>query len=182
MDYKGFLANFRRVACVMSVNLNEEGDSRYFVVDANEAYKNTVVKDIKDFECNVPYTRYIPKAVNFEALCEKCVSSDRPIHTYFDIELYNAWMEVFLTPLESDDPDKKMLLFSYEMNPKADIEKLTDISSATAVNVIKTCLKLRETSDFQKTMNAVVKDIRGQCGAKGCCILWLILKKGTIPY
>ena len=171
MDYKGFLANFRRVACVMSVNLNEEGDSRYRVVDANEAYKKTVVQNLDDFKCNVPYTHYIPKAVNFEALCDTCVMNDRPVHTYFDIELYNAWMEVFLTPLESDDPDKKMLLFSYEMNPKADIDKLTDISSETAGNVIKTCLKLRETNDFQKTMKAVVKDIREQCGAKGCCIL-----------
>ena len=171
MDYKGFLANFRRVACVMSVNLKEEGDNRYCVVDANDAYKKTVVKNLEEFEYNVPYTRSIPKAVNFEVLCDKCVDSDRPIHTYFDIELYNAWMEVFLTPLESDDPDKKMLLFSYEMNPKAEIDKLTDISSETATNVIKTCLKLRETNDFQKAMNAVVKDIREQCGAKGCCIL-----------
>ena len=171
MDYKDFLAKFRRVTCVMSVNLQEEGDNRYYVVDANDAYKNTVVKNPEDFVYNVPYTRYIPKAVNFEALCDKCVESDRPIHTYFDIELYNAWMEVFLTPLESDDPNKKMLLFSYEMNPKAEIDKLTDISSETATNVIKTCLKLRETNDFQKAMDSVVKDIRKQCGAKGCCIL-----------
>lgn len=171
MDYKDFLSQFNRIACVMSVNLKKEGDDRYFVVDANDAYKRTVVKKTEDFVKNVPYTRYIPKAANFEALCESCITTDRPIHTYFDIELYNAWMEVFLTPLVSDDPDKKMLLFSYEMNPKADIEKLTDISSETATNVIKTCLKLRETSDFQEAMNAVIADIRMQCGAKRCSIL-----------
>ena len=171
MKYKEFLSNFRRVACVMSVNLDKEGDDRYYVVDANDAYKRTVVKNLEDFEQNVPYTRYIPKAVNFEALCDSCVNDDRPIHTYFDIELYNAWMEVFLTPLESDDPNKKMLLFSYEMSPKADIDKLTDISSETATNVIKTCLKLRETDDFHKAMNSVIKDIREQCGAKRCSIL-----------
>ena len=170
-DYKDFLKRFSRVACVMSVNRKEEGERRYLVVDANEAYKHTVVKDLKDFETNVPYTRYIPKAANFEALCESCVDSDRPIHTYFDIELYNAWMEVFLTPLASEDPDKGMLLFSYEMNPKADFEKLTDISSETATNVIKTCLILRETGDFQKSMNSVITDIRKQCGAKRCSIL-----------
>ncbi|MCR4599788.1 MAG: hypothetical protein K5678_12245 [Acetatifactor sp.] len=65
MDYKAFLSQFRRIACVMSVNLKEEGDGRYFVVDANEAYKRTVVKNLEDFEMNVPYTRYIPKAANF---------------------------------------------------------------------------------------------------------------------
>lgn len=70
MDYKGFLSNFRRIACVMSVNLNKEGDDRYYVVDANDAYKQTVVKKTEDFVTDVPYTRYIPKAANFEALCE----------------------------------------------------------------------------------------------------------------
>ncbi len=171
MDYKAFLQNFKRVACVMSVNLKEDGDDKYLIVDANDAYKKTVVDRIEDFATNVSYTRYIPKAANFEALCDSCVLNERPIHTYFDIELYNAWMEVFLTPLASDNPDKGMLLFSYEMNPKADIDKLADISSQTATNVIKTCLRLRETDDFQKAMNLVIADIRVQCGAKRCSIL-----------
>ncbi|MBO4426342.1 MAG: sensor domain-containing diguanylate cyclase [Clostridiales bacterium] len=172
MDYKDFVANFKRVACVLSVDLKEtNSDNRYFVVDANDAYKRTVVKDIADFECNIPYTRYIPKAANFETLCNDCVTKNVPVHTYFDIELYNAWMEVFFMPLVSDDPDKGMILFSYEMNPKADIDKLADISSETAANVLKTCLMLRETEDFQETMNAVVADIREQCGAKRCSIL-----------
>ena len=172
MDYKNFVSQFKRVACILSVDLNEEDSyNRYYVVDANDAYKMTVVKKLEDFEMNVPYTRYIPKAANFEDLCDACVTENKPIHTYFDIELYNAWMEVFMTPLESDDPDKGMLLFSYEMNPKADVNKLADISSETATNVIKTCLMLRETDDFQQTMNAVIADIREQCGARRCCIL-----------
>ena len=172
VDYKGFVANFNHVACVISVDLKSTDDNnKYFVVEANEAYKRTVVKDLDDFVTNVPYTRCIPKAANFEALCDECVTSNRPVHTYFDIALYNAWMEVYLFPLVSDDPDKGMLLFSYEMNPKADIEKLADISSETATNVVKTCLKLRETDDFREAMNSVVEDIRVQCGAKSCRIL-----------
>ena len=172
MDYKAFLDNFTRVACVLSVDLKAaDSKDRYFVVDANDAYKLTVVKKLEDFECNVPYTRYIQQADNFEALCDECVTKDRPVHTYFDIELYNAWMEVFFTPLVSSDPDKKYILFSYEMNPKADLDKLTDISSETATNVIKTCLMLRETDDFQESMNKVIADIREQCGAKRCSIL-----------
>lgn len=172
MDYKSFVANFKRVACVLSVDLNEtDSEKRYLVIDANDAYKHTVVEKLEDFKTNVPYTRYIQKAENFEALCDSCVTQNKPIHTYFDIELYNAWLEVFLMPLESDDPGKGIVLFSYEMNPKADINKLADISSETATNVIKTCLKLRETNDFQEAMNAVIADIREQCGAKRCSIL-----------
>lgn len=172
MDYKNFVDNFSRVACVLSVNLKEKNsENRYLIVDANDAYKHTVVQNIEDFAINVPYTRYIPKAKNFEDLCDKCVLDNRPVHTYFDIELYNAWMEVFLTPLASDDPDIGLILFSYEMNPKADVDKLADLSSETATNVIKTCLKLRETNDFQEAMNSVIADIREQCSAKRCCIL-----------
>lgn len=172
MDYKVFAENFKRVACVLSVDLTEENsDLRYMVVDANDAYKRTVVQNIEDFVTNVPYTRYIPKAANFETLCDSCVLENKPIHTYFDIELYNAWMEVFLMPLASEDPNKGIILFSYEMNPKAEIDKLADISSETAANVIKTCLKLRETTDFREAITSVVEDIRVQCGASGCRIL-----------
>ncbi|MCR5341380.1 MAG: GGDEF domain-containing protein [Saccharofermentans sp.] len=172
MDYKRFVDNFSRVACVLSVDLREtDSNNRYLIVDANDAYKRTVVQNIEEFAVDVPYTRYIPKAKNFEDLCDRCVMDDKPIHTYFDIELYNAWMEVFLTPLASDDPDRKLILFSYEMNPKADVDKLADISSETATAVIKTCLKLRETNDFQKAMDSVIADIREQCAAKRCSIL-----------
>ena len=172
MDYKILVDSFNKLACVLSVDLKEtDSNNRYYVVDANEAYKRSVVKDLEDFECNVPYTRYIPKASNFETLCDNCVTKNVPLHTYFDIELYNAWMEVFFMPLASDDPDKGYILFTYEMNPKADIDKLTDISSETAANVLKTCLMLRETEDFQESMNAVIADIREQCGAKRCSIL-----------
>ena len=172
MEYKSFVDNFSRLACVIAVNIKETDSSkRYLIVDANDAYKRTVVQNIEDFATDVPYTRYIQKAKNFEDLCDSCITDDKPIHTYFDIELYNAWMEVFFTPLASDDPDRKLILFSYEMNPKADVDKLADISSETASAVIKTCLKLRETNDFQKAMDSVIADIREQCVAKRCSIL-----------
>ena len=170
--FADFVEQFSRVACILAVDLMEDDDDRrYVIVDANEAYKRTVVEKTEDFVTGVPYTRYIPKAVNFEMLCDNCVLSDKPVHTYFDIELYNAWMEVYLMPLASNDPARKKLLFSYEMNPKADVDKMADISSETSANVLKTCLKLRETDDFQKAMEAVVEDIRIRCGAGSCRIL-----------
>ena len=172
MDYKSFISGFKGIACILAVDLNvEHGENRYLVVDGNEAYKRSVVKNIEDFETNVPYTRYIAKAANFETLCETCAKTGKPIHTYFDIEKFNCWMEVFYLPLESDDPNRKLVLFSYEMNIKADIDKLATISSEAATNVIKTCLRLRETTDFRESMQEVIKDIRLQCGSRRCSIL-----------
>ena len=103
MEYKNFVDNFSRLACVIAVNLKEtDSNKRYLIVDANDAYKRTVVQNLEDFVTDVPYTRYIAKAKNFEDLCDSCVMDNKPIHTYFDVELYNAWMEVFFTPLASD--------------------------------------------------------------------------------
>ena len=56
MDYKDFVSGFTRVACILSVNLKEtESSRRYIIVDANDAYKLTVVKNIEDFVTNVHY-------------------------------------------------------------------------------------------------------------------------------
>ena len=172
IDYKNMLENFSGVAAVLAVDLTVgQGDDRYRVIDGNEAYKKTVVKSLDEFEKDVPYTRYIMKASNFEALLDSVANTGKPIHTYFDIELYNAWMEVYYLPLKSDDPNRKYILFTYEMNPKADVDKLADISTETATNVLKTCLKLRETDDFRESMKEVIKDIRKQCGSERCSIL-----------
>ena len=57
MDYKDLLESFQGVASILAVDLKvESGDSRYKVVDGNEAYKRTVVKSLDEFEQNVPYT------------------------------------------------------------------------------------------------------------------------------
>jgi diguanylate cyclase (GGDEF)-like protein len=172
VDFKNILESFAGVAAVLAVDLTvEHGDDRYRVIDGNDAYKRTVVQSLDEFEKDVPYTRYIQKAANFEDLCESVANTGKPVHSYFDIELYNCWMEVFYLPLASDDPNRKYILFSYEMNPKADIDKLADISTETATNVLKTCLKLRETVDFRESMQSVIKDIRRQCGSERCSVL-----------
>ena len=88
MDYKYLLESFNGVACILAVNLKvEHGDERILVVDGNDAYKRTVVKSIDEFVANVPYTRYIMQSSNFEALCNTCANTNKPVHTYFDIEL-----------------------------------------------------------------------------------------------
>ena len=82
MEYKNFADNFSRLACVIAVNLKEtDSNKRYLIVDANDAYKRTVVQNIEDFATDVPYTRYIAKAKNFEDLCDSCVMDNKPIHT-----------------------------------------------------------------------------------------------------
>ena len=48
---------------------------------------------------------------------------------------------------------------------------MSNTSSELASNVLETCLKLRGASDFRKTMQEVIGDIRELCRAEHCCIL-----------
>ena len=76
-----------------------------------------------------------------------------------------------MLPLKSDEPDKGYYLFSYDMTPMLDAEKLSDLSPDVATKVIQTTIKLRENDDFYQAMNAIARDIRIDCGANRLCIL-----------
>ena len=178
MDHEQFIQSVSGIAAILSVDLSLEKD-QIKTVAANDAYKRTVVSSPELFEANVPYTKYIKQDSNFEELCRKCSSTHRPLHTYVDAAYFNAWLDVFFLPLQSDKDGIDYILFSYEMTPKADADKLLDISPDTALSVLKTCIRLRETNDFALAMDSIVEDLRVLCGATGCCILLTDFNKKT---
>lgn len=180
MINESFIDNFKQVAAVLSVDMTKEhGNDRIYTEYANEAYKRTVVEDPKDFVGHVPYTKYIRRDKNFEDMCIRCVTSGKPVHAYVDAQFYNAWMDIYMMPLQSDEENKKYCLFSYELNSKADADKMSDISADTAVHVLKTCIKLRETDDFHAAMDSIIVDIRQICDASRCVIMLIDSKKRT---
>ena len=174
MDYKSLVDSFAQLAAILSLDLNDiKSSDSYKVVDANEAYKRTVVKDLNDFECNVPYSRYIRVDHNFEKMVEECVTKKQPVHAYVDAAFFNSWLDIYMFPLISSDKNTGYCLFSYNMTPRADVDKMVDINADSALHVLKTCLRLHGTSDFQEAMDTVIADIRESCDAKRCTILLL---------
>ena len=172
MDHKEFIDNFPQVACVLSIDLTvSSGPDRIRIVEANDEYIKSVGQTPETFKTNIPYTEYITKDINFESMAITCATQSHPIHAYVDAELYNAWMDIYMQPLKSDNKDYAYCLFSYQLSPKAEADKLTDVSSEVATHVLKTCIKLRETPDFQKAMDSIIADIRQLCSANRCCIL-----------
>ena len=156
----------------MSLDLHDVKNSEsYKIVEANSIYRKTVVKDPGDFRCNVPYTDYIRMDKNFEKMVEECVTKMAPVHAYVDAAFFNSWMDIYMFPLSSTDKDTGYCLFSYSMTPKADVDKMMDINADTALHVLKTCLRLRGTTDFQEAMDSVIADIRESCNAMRCTIL-----------
>lgn len=171
-DYTEMVKGFRGIACVMSLRTSDGGpDDIYTIVSANEAYLKSVNRSDEEFVPNRPYTYYVPGDPNFEALVKSCIVDGKISHQYINAGQYNAWLDVYMLPLEKDDEGNEYCLFTYEMYIETDSDKMVDISAKTAYMVLKTCIKFRENYEFKSTMDSIVRDIRNQCESDGCVII-----------
>ena len=172
MDFTELIQKIHHRACVLAVEKGPDGEFGIITtVAANFPYLESVNKTDEEFVSGRPYTYYIKRDQNFESMCKRCVNAQRNIHQYVNAGLYNAWLDIYMLPLESDDENVKYCLFSYEMTTRPETERLMDVSESTAAEFIKTCIKLRETDDFQDAMNSIIKDIRKMCDSSACSIL-----------
>ena len=172
MDYNTVVNTLNKIGSVLSVEIKPDGTCGEICVEAaNDTYLQSVNVAREDFVPGKPYYNYVPPTRNYEAMCFRCVKENRMIHSYINVAIYNAWMEVYLLPLKSAEDGKGYLLFSYDMTPKVDAEKMSDLSPDLAMEVIQTAVKLRETDDFQAAMDSIIDDIRVNCEANRCCIL-----------
>ncbi len=171
MDYSELIGSFRGIACVISRKKNAEGSDAFVIVSANRNYLASVNKLDEEFVPGRPYTYYVAGDPNFEALVNSCVNGGKISHQYVNAELYNAWLDLYMLPLEPDEEGNGYCLFTYELNFESEADRMIDISAKTAYMVLKTCIKFRENDDFKSTMDSIVKDIRVQCESEGCSII-----------
>ena len=119
LDYNEVANKQKKIASVMSVKINEDGSCGEICLEApNDLYLASVNVKREDFVPGKPYYNYVPKDLNFEAMSYRCVKENKIVHSYVDAAFYNAWMEVIMMPLISDEKDKGYYLFSYDMQPK----------------------------------------------------------------
>ncbi len=180
MDYAKMIDSVQGVACIVSVRKGAEGEAAITIAAANKRYLASVNKVDEEFVPNRPYSYYIAQDPNFDALARGCVSTHKIAHQYVNAELYDSWLDLYMIPLEDDKDGNGYCLFTYEMTPKSDSEKMVDISAATAFSVLKTCIKFRENEDFKATLDSIVKDIRMQCESDGCALILTDIVKRKI--
>lgn len=172
MDYQEFINAVDNVACVISVQKNADGTYGELCNEAsNLLYLEAVNVLPENYVPRVPYYQYIGRDHNFEAMAMRCIRENRLIHSYVDAEFYNAWLDLYMMPLQSEEEDRGYCLFTYEMSPKIDSRKLAAISPQVAWQVIRTAMKFRETPDFANAVQAVIDDLRESCKANRCCLL-----------
>ena len=101
------------------------------------------------------------------------------MHAYVHPDRYNMWFNLFSVPVDFGDPNKRYCIYTQEMSTKVNIDQMTNLSAKTTSDILKTCIKLRSTKNFLKTMDEVIADIRTICGANFCCIMLTDFKTNT---
>ena len=173
MDYKDILEQYTCKACILSVDVNEDGSyENICVVTGNKLFKDDIEELTRQpFVDNTPYYLSLPKDLNFEDFIYRCAVLHQPLHTYVNLYQMNLWVEMYLLPLASDNDKTGYCLYSYTISPKVNENSMSDLSPETSSRVLASCIKFRGSDDFIKKVNEVTSDIRVICDAARCCIL-----------
>jgi diguanylate cyclase (GGDEF)-like protein len=176
-----YAEGFGVMTCIISVEKypnDSYGNIR--IVTGNRAYIESVenyrqmgMPELQQvtFVENQPYETYIPKDLNFEDFCYHAAVLRQPMHTYVHIDRYDFWFDMYALPVNMENGNTFYCTYTQVLTKQPDTEKMADLSQDIAGNVLNTCIKLRGAADFRKTVNEVIKDIRGLCGSESCCIL-----------
>ena len=185
MDWERFAECFDSMTCILSVEKRADGGCGAIrIVTGNGTYLDSLAlaaggldmdSDKRvEFVPNSEYTRYIPKDLNFEDVCYRCAILKQPIHNCVRAIRYPFDFMTFFQPLKGGDDHLGYLAYTQVLLPKSDDNLMAlDISQETAMEVINTCIKLREDKPFREIMQTVIENIRAICDAEFCCVLLL---------
>ena len=180
MDLQEYVNQFDSMTCIMSVEKKPNGYGKMRIEVGNKAYIDSFEKNSgnlidmpfgKRFVPGQEYTAYIPKDLNFEHFIYSSAVLKKPMHAYIHPERFDVWFNIFSLPLDFEDPFKCYCTYTQELSTEMNMDSLQSLSAKTTADVLKTCIKLRSTKNFLKTMDEVMADIRNICKANYCCIM-----------
>lgn len=180
-----YAEGFGVMTCIMSVEKLSNGScGEIRIVTGNQAYIDSVEDFGKyglpklantEFIPNQLYERYIPKDLNFEDFCYRAAVLRQPMHTYVHPERYDFWFDMYAMPVNlpngCTNGNIYYCTYSQLLTKEPSSGKMSDLSHEVAADVLNTCIQLRGATDFQKSVNNVIRDIRSICGSQSCCLL-----------
>lgn len=187
-ELQKFVDSFRATTSILSVEKTADGSIGTIRIEAgNQLYIKSMER--KDESGNsvfnqtfVPgsnYERYMEKELNFEKFVYQSAILHKPVHAYIRPERFNFCINEFLIPVDVEDDEKGYCVFTLEIQPEEDLDTSTRLSSEISQNVLKACIKLRGSTDFRKTIDEVIEDIRSLCKASTCSVLLTDFKERT---
>lgn len=104
MNYSDLVNSVRGVACILSLRKSPDKSSgEITIAAANRDYLASVNRLDEEFVPNRPYTYYVARDTNFEALAAGCITAGTISHQYVNADLYEAWLDIYMIPLEKDE-------------------------------------------------------------------------------
>jgi diguanylate cyclase (GGDEF)-like protein len=91
----------------------------------------------------------------------------------------DLWFNVFLMPIDYEDGDVCYCTYTTKITEVKELDLLSTESLQTSSDVIRTCIKLHGTDDFEQTMKDIIKDIRIICGAEVCSLMLIDFSTGS---
>ena len=188
MDFQNFVDGFNSATCIISVEKKDGGYGDIRIVAGNKKFIETAERPMYDtgsglmenkFVPNSLYDRYLPKTPDFEDKCFHCATEKKTIHTYIHINVVDFWFNLSFIPVDCDKGGLCYCAYSSERAEVKDINIAASGATGTANDVLKTCIKLRGTNEFRKTMNEVIGDIRELCGSEVCTVMLVNEENGT---
>ena len=175
MSFDELLKSYKAKTCIISVEkLDDNHYGNIRVVAGNKAHCDDIEHITgHPFEPGCPYEMCFPKNPNFEDFCFRAAIGGEPMHSYVSLYQMGLWLNMFLIPLESEEKDTGYCIYTYDVTPEANTEKMSDISADSSAKVLETCIKLRGAADLEKVINEVVGDIRNICDSDECNIVYM---------
>ncbi|WP_297702134.1 sensor domain-containing diguanylate cyclase [uncultured Fibrobacter sp.] len=182
MNLQEYVDQFELMTCIVSVEKKPDGGYGKICIEAgNKAYLATFDKNYESpfdmpnidrtFVPGAEYTKYIPKDLNFEHFIYSSAVLKKTMHAYINPERFGVWFNIFSQPLNIEDPNKYYCTYTHELSTEASPEIMSNLSAKTTSDVLKTCIKLRSSKNFLKTMDEIICDVRAICGANYCCVM-----------
>ena len=176
MNFKEICNSINNVCCVISVKKTNDSYDEIRIVDGNEKYIASFNMDTykeHQFIPNSIYTKYLERNLNFEEYCYRSAVKKELLHSYAYPEHFKMWLHMLFIPLEYETKELSYCLYIMEINDVFEPEKLANTKNDTENKILAATLQLANTSDFEKSIKNVTKEIRKLCFASFCCILLL---------
>ena len=172
MDYQSIVDSYEHDTVIIAVNMSSGEDyGTIRLTVCNDAYKEHLRARGAEFYPGMLYTETMERNLSFEGFVLQSIVEKKPLHAYINAPDFNAWLSLFFMPIRSDDENISYCLFTFDVDMNVDAEKLAESPAEYAEQVLKTCIRLRETDDFNEAMDSIICDIREMCDADRCCIL-----------
>ncbi len=170
-DFQAVVDSIAAMTCVVSVEKLPDGRcGKFRIVTGNKSYIDSIENPMggvemlsRKFVPNSEYTDYMTRDLNFEDYCYRAAVEKKCLHSYVHPDRYDVWFNMTFLPLGPDDGNICYCTYTMEINFEANSERLSNVSGELASAVLETTISLRETKDFQATMQHVVHDILELC-------------------